>query len=460
MSASAEVAEHAGATRALAAYAAGLSFDDLPANVVELAKACLTDAVACAIYGSTKPWSRIVADYVEGMGASGPCFLPGALERPLPPAQAALCLGAFAHAFELDNLRKPGAGVHPGATVALPAMMVAQAVGANGRELIAAIVAGCEVMFRIGKASLHTPESIGFHAPGITGPFGAAAAAGRLLGLDAQQMTYAFGLCASMSGGILKFARSSQGGMVKRLHLGRAAEAGVTAAMLAAKGFEAPAEALEGPFGVLDVFCEKSDGALLTKGLGEAFEIETLCFKRYACHVTAQAPIQLLRQFMAEHGFRGEDIAALSLAVSDKVRSHHAEKRPTDLMLAQYSVPFSVAVAAFRDPDDPGSFSDDILADREIAGLAQLIALSASGAKGWGVAMDIRLRDGRAFSGSADSFLGCPETPFLVSDLEYKFQRLTVGHDRSSMAGLLHWLQNLENQTKMLERAEAEVLLA
>ncbi len=450
MSGSAEIAQHSGATRALAAYAAGLSFDILPANVVDLAQACLIDAVACAIHGSTKPWSRIVADYVEGMGASGPCLLPGALERGLPPAQAALCLGAFAHAFELDNLRKPGAGVHPGATVALPALMVAQSVNASGRDLVAAIVAGCEVMFRIGKASLHTPESIGFHAPGLTGPFGAAAATGRLLGLDTQQMTHAFGLCASMSGGILKFARASQGGMVKRLHLGRAAEAGVTAAMLASKGFEAPTEALEGPFGVLDIFCEKSDGALLTKGLGENFEIETLCLKRYACHVTAQAPIQLLRQLMSEHDFQGEDIAALSLAVSDKVRSHHAERRPMDLMLAQYSVPFAVAVAAFRDPDDPGSFSDDILTDSRIIALARSIELSASGAKGWGVSMHLRLQDGRTVSASAESFRGCPETPFAASDLEYKFRRLTAGSDPLEMARLLAWLGNVEKHSESL----------
>jgi 2-methylcitrate dehydratase PrpD len=444
MSASPEAAEHVNATRALAAYAAGLSFDGLPANVVELAKACLTDAVACAIYGSTKPWSRIVVDYVEGMGASGPSFLPGALEHPLPPAQAALCLGAFSHAFELDNLRKPGAGVHPGATVALPAMMVAQAVGASGRELIAAIVAGCEVMFRIGKASLHTPEAIGFHAPGITGPFGAAASAGRLLGLDTQQMTYAFGICASMSGGILKFARSGQGGMVKRLHLGRAAEAGVTAAMLAAKGFEAPAVALEGPFGVLDVFCNNSDGALLTKGLGEVFEIETLCIKRYACHVTAQAPIQVLRELMAQHGFLGEDIEDLSLAVSDKVLSHHAETRPNDLMLAQYSVPFSLAVAAFRDPENPSSFSDDILTDSRITGLARVTELSASGAKGWGTTLSLRLRDGRQISGSAEGFLGCPDTPFSIEDLKEKFHRLTAGFDTSRMLDLRDWLLNMD----------------
>jgi 2-methylcitrate dehydratase PrpD len=439
-----------GATRALAAYVPNVDYDSLPPHVVDLAKFCLIDSVACAVHGSAKTWSRIVEAYADGTSATGPCYLPGALARPMPPAQAALCLGAFAHAFELDCLRKPGAGVHPGATVALPALMMSQATDARGCDLIAAIVAGCEVMFRIGKATLHTPESIGFHAPGITGAFGAAAAAGRLLGLDPDRLANAFGLCASMSGGILKFARAGQGGMVKRLHLGRAAEAGITAAMLARAGFEAPMDVLEGSFGLLDVFCEKSDATLLTHGLGQTYEIETLCFKRYACHVTAQAPIQLLRDLMAKHAFQGGDIADLSFRVSEKILSHHSEREPADLTLAQYSMPFSVAVAAFRDPDDPDSFSDDILNDMPIKTLARSISLSGGQSKGWGAAMNVRLADGRSFSADADGFKGCPETPFSDADLEAKFRRLTKIQGEPYATRMLTWLSNAQGHASAI----------
>jgi len=182
---------HPPAARRLADYALSLRFEDLPPHAVQLAKHCLIDAVACALHGSAPPWSRIILQTVLANAGEGLCSFFGALPRPLPCAPAALCLGAFAHAFELDSLRKPGAGVHPGATVALPALAVAEASGASGRDLLAAIVAGCEVMFRIGDATLHSPESAGFHAPGLTGPFGAATAAGLLMGLDAAELTNA-----------------------------------------------------------------------------------------------------------------------------------------------------------------------------------------------------------------------------------------------------------------------------
>jgi 2-methylcitrate dehydratase PrpD len=157
----------------LAAYAAGLDYAHLRAPIVAAAKTCLIDAAACAIFGAGLPWSRAIADMIAASGTTGPCAVPG-FDHRLDPRQAALALGAFAHAFELDSLRKPGAGAHPGATVALPAFAMAQATGRSGRDLVAAIVAGCEVSFRVGAATLHTPELEGFHAPGIVGPFGAA----------------------------------------------------------------------------------------------------------------------------------------------------------------------------------------------------------------------------------------------------------------------------------------------
>ena len=181
---------------------------------------------------------------------------------------AALANGALAHAFELDSLTRPGAGAHPGATVLPPALAIAQERDSDGRALIAAFVAGNEVMIRIGRATGHTNEARGFHAPGTTGPFGAAVAAGHLLRLDPAAMTNALGIAGSLCGGLLEFARGD-GGMVKRLHLGRASEAGVLAASLAAGGFAGPRTVLEGEFGFLRVFCTKWDTAELTRGLGE-----------------------------------------------------------------------------------------------------------------------------------------------------------------------------------------------
>src|SRR5580692_12319807 len=208
----------------LAEFGAALRYEDLPASVVQQAKDCIIDTVAAGICGSALPWSRIVIDYAERTGPGGKCRIFGRGGPSVQAPAAALANGALAHAFELDALTRPGAGAHPGATVLPPALAVAQQQDSiSGKALIAAFVAGNEVMIRIGRATGHTNEARGFHAPGTTGPFGGAVAAGRLLRLDAKAMTNALGIAGSLCGGLLEFARGD-GGMVKRLHLGRASE--------------------------------------------------------------------------------------------------------------------------------------------------------------------------------------------------------------------------------------------
>jgi 2-methylcitrate dehydratase PrpD len=427
----------------LAAFTAELAYDDLPAEAILSAKVCLIDAVACAVFGAAFPWSHAVIDLIASSASTGNCSVPGFAMR-LDPRQAALAFGAFAHAFELDSLRKPGVGAHPGATVALPAFAMAQAERRSGRDLIAAIVAGCETSFRIGAATLHTPELDGFHAPGIVGPFGSAIAAGRLLELSAAQLAAALGIAGSCTGGLLAFASGGgSGGMVKRLHLGRAAESGVLAAMLAARGYEGPRTILDGRFGILDAFCSRSDPTLLTAQLGEFFEITRLCIKRYACHVTAQAPIELLRTMMVTHRFDAAEIAAIKMIVSAKVASHHNERRPADVMLGQYSVPFSLAVAAWRDPEDPAAFAANCVHDSAVLDLAARIELETGDAPGWGAHLSVALRDGRKLTGRSDTFRGCPETPMSIDDVAAKFRKLTG--DERRCAALLEALFDIEN---------------
>jgi 2-methylcitrate dehydratase PrpD len=449
-------AVHAGTTKGqlaadrLAEFAVGVRHAELPAIAIERARQCLVDAIGCAAFGRRFPWSRIVLDHVAANSAPGPCRIVGEGDLSLTPPHAALALGTLAHAFELDSLRKPGAGVHPGATVALPAFAVAQATGASGTELLQAIVAGCEVMFRIGAATLHTPETMGIHAPGLTGPFGAAVASGLLIGLTSSQLVNAMGIAGSFGGGLMAFAKAGQGGMVKRLHLGRAAEAGTVAASLAARGYEGPDTVLDGRFGLLDVFCERSDPTALTAGLGEVWESERLCLKRYACHVTAQAPVQFLRRQMAEHGFVGDDIEAMRVRGSAKLVSHHSQLAPADIAQAQYSVPFSLAIAAYADPENPESFDTAAIVDTRVRGLASRISTaerSDTTAKGWGADVQIRLKDGTMLNGTEETFRGCPETPFSDEELAAKFRRLTrdLGSAGTVLADRLSRVDTLES---------------
>jgi 2-methylcitrate dehydratase PrpD len=398
----------------LAEYAAALRYKDLPAAVVQQAKDCITDTAAAAICGSTLPWSRIVIDYAERTGPGGKSHILGRGSAVQAPA-AALANGALAHAFELDSLTRPGAGAHPGATVLPPALATAQEKGADGRALIAAFVAGNEVMIRIGRATGHTNEARGFHAPGTTGPFGAAVAAGHLLGLDAGAMTNALGIAGSLAGGLLEFARGD-GGMVKRLHLGRASEAGVLAANLAAGGFTGPRTILEGQFGFLRVFCTAWDEAELTRGLGEEFVVTSTVLKRYPCHATAHPAVKAVRDLQAEHGFAVAEVEAITVTASERVVERHNILDPADLMLAQYSIPFSVALALCREARDPEAWDESALADPQIRSLCRRVGLVRGEDPN---TVTIALADGRRLE-------RCAETGMLEEgELADKFQRLT-----------------------------------
>jgi len=136
-------------------------------------------------------------------------------------------------------------------------------------------------------------------------------------------------------------------------------------------------------------------------------------------------PVQLLRSLIDVHGFSGSDIRTVTIEVSNKVVSHHGERAPSDIMQAQYSVPFCVAIAAYHDPLDPGVFTDRILHDARVRDLTERIRLSASEAiSGWGARVSVGLNDGRTLGGQIDTWLGCPETPLATEQLRVKFDRL------------------------------------
>src|SRR3954449_11416353 len=364
----------------LAEYAAALRYEDLPMEVIACAGDAIIDTAAAAIQGSALPWSRIVIAYAERTGPGGKSRILGQGDQVQAPA-AALANGALAHAFELDSLTRPGAGAHPGATVFPPALAVAQQEGRGGKALIAAFVAANEVMIRIGRATGHTNEARGFHAPGTTGPFGAAVASGHLLGLDARQMTNAIGIAGSLAGGLLEFARGD-GGTVKRLHLGRASEAGVLAASLAAAGFSGPRTVIEGEFGFLRVFCTEFDEAQLTRGLGEDYVTLSTVLKRYPVHATAHAAVRAVRDLQEEHHFSGNQIEAITVTGTPRMVERHNILEPADLMLAQYSIPFCVALALYREARDPESYVESALADPAIQALTRKVRLVSEPAGG------------------------------------------------------------------------------
>jgi 2-methylcitrate dehydratase PrpD len=417
------------ATQRLARFAVDLSYGKIPKEVVERSKACILDTLAVSLYGSTKPWSRTVSGFVRDSGLRGRSTVLGE-DFSAQPAQATLANGVMAHAFELDNVRQPGAGVHPGATAFLPAFAMAEDKQADGKSLLTAFVASCEVMSRIGVAAGNSLERRGFHAPGLTGTFGAAVAAGRLLGLNERKMVNALGIAGSYSGGLIEFSRCQEGAMIKRLHLGKAGEGGVTAALLASRGFAGPESILEGKFGFCQTFSDSPKLSYLTHRLGRAFETLNIGIKRCACHINAHAPIEALQMLRTEIGFNPEEVRAIVVSGIEKLVTHHAIYQPKDLMMAQYSIPFCVALSLYADPTDPESFNEDKLKDKNILAMMRKVRLKVDREieeKGWDRAarVSVALANQRRLSKLVIHFKGTPRNPMSQLDVEDKARKLT-----------------------------------
>ena len=260
-------------------------------------------------------------------------------------------------------------------------------------------------------------------------------------------MTNALGIAGSLASGLLEFARAGNGGMVKRLHLGRASEGGVLAASLAHDGFTAPDTVLEGPFGFLQVFCREWDFSELTKGLGEYWATTSIALKRYPCHVNAHAAVKALSQLQAEHGFTGGDVEAITISGTERMATLHNIPEPADLMMAQYSVPFCAALALYRDPRNPESFADGALDDPQIRALTRRVTmLAAPPASGHGASateVTVDLKGGRRLTNSAEDGL------LDAADLGDKFTRLTRAALGDRAGPLFERLQRLEHEDSL-----------
>jgi 2-methylcitrate dehydratase PrpD len=263
-------------------------------------------------------------------------------------------------------------------------------------------------------------------------------------------MTNALGIAGSLSCGLLEFARSGSGAMVKRLHLGRAAESGVLAASLAADGFTGPASVIEGDFGFLHVFCREWDMAEVTRGLGTDYMTFTILMKRFACHISAHTSVQAIEELRAEHKYSGADVASIAITGNEKMAKINNIPSPTDVMMAQYSIPFSVALAHYRNPRDPRSFDAAAVSDPDIRSLCSRITITrAEGRHDHATltsTVTVTLKDGRVLTRKVVDFPGTPESPLDQAALREKFLILTRHCANDAMTRLFERILHLEDE--------------
>ncbi len=439
-----------GQTKQLAQYAVRLRYEEIPADVLQRTKDCIADTVGVILFGAQFPWSQMIIAQARRMGAGKCAILSTGASVPAPAA--ALAHGAMTHAFEQDNLTFPDSGAHPGAALVTSGLAVSQEHGSSGRELLTAFVAGAEVMIRTGRATKRTNEARGFHAPGTLGPFGAAVVSGKLMNFDEQKMTNALGIAASTSAGLLEFSHSGDGAMVKRLHLGRAAESGVLAASLAGDGFTGPSTAIEGGAGFLKAFCNQSDPAELTRALGETYLTRTILMKRFACHITAHTSVEAILDLRTQHKFSGGDVASVQITGSRRMATTNNIPAPADIMLAQFSVPFCVALALYRNPVDPYSFDEASPRDPAIMAMASRVKISAVPGQDdddISSTVTVTLKDGRVLTQHVTEFLGTPGRPLTGDNMREKFLLLTQKYPRKQMEQIYERVQNIEAEPNL-----------
>ena len=410
-----------GVTRTLARYLVESRYADIPAPVRHEAARALLNCVGCAIGSSRHETVEIALAALREFSGPPQAGILGRGER-LDILNAALINGISTHVLDFDDTH--ARAVHPSAPV-LPAILaLAEWRHISGAEFVHAFVLGVEAECRIGLSVFPEHYNVGWHITGTAGVFGAAAAAGKLLGLNEQQMTWALGIAATQSAGL----REMFGSMCKSFHPGRAAQNGLTAALLAASNFTSSERAIEAPRGFAHVLSTKFDPAVITEGLGARFELSSNMYKPYACGLVVHAAIDGCIQLRNEHGIQPKAIESIDLKVCPIVLELTAKTKPQSGLEGKFSIYHAAAAAVIFGAAGEAQFSDACVLDPQVIALRERVtAVPDDKLRKLEAHVSIRLKDGRTHFRHVEHALGSLQRPMSDADLEAKFRGLTDG---------------------------------
>jgi 2-methylcitrate dehydratase PrpD len=421
-------------TAALAERYATLSFDELPGPVVDRSHAAVLDFLGCMVAGSQLPSATAVDGLTPQLGGSGDSMT--VTGGRVLPQWASLVNAVCAHGVELDDTDN-SASLHPGNVVIPAVLAVAESIGATGAQATTAIVAGYDAMIRIGRAA--TPQAQyerGFHPTATCGVFGAAVAAGSLLGLGPQEMSWALGIAGSFASGSIEYL--DNGAWTKPLQVGSAVQAGVLAAMFASRGYVGPDTILEGRFGFLHAYAGGSEDRKLAEGLAEPFAILGVSVKAFACCRYCQAPIDGLLQLVDRDGITPDMVAAIDVGLVSAGHPIVAEPRevklnPRNRVDAQFSLPYAMAVALAHRSASLSDFGNAALEDPDVRKLMPLVSahvedqLDAMYPQTWPARVTVRFSGGGAAEILLTDCRGDPSRPLTWPQLRQKFTQLSQG---------------------------------
>ena len=405
----------------VAAFVAGSDFEKLPPEVVDAAKAAFLDCVGVALAGSAEESARICGALARRESGAAEAAVIGQGFR-TSATFAALCNGTSAHALDYDHsylMGQPTAGLIPAV------LTMGEASGSSGRDVLAAYVAGFELVSRLARSMPQLSTHGHWHATSSFGTVGAAACCGRLAGLDAAGMRNALGIAASMASGMVwNFAT-----MTKPLHAGLAAQNGVLAARLAGQGFTSSPAVLEEGKGLFDCFGRGLEcDATPFESLGRTFDLAAIgvSVKPYPCGGLTHSAVDAVLELRQE-GLRADQVDSMRVGVTSQVFDRIMNAPPANGIESKFSMPYILARVLADGALVLDTFTDDAAADPAIRRLAESIVMeldaglveTADGARPADVT--VRLKDGGELRRRVDHSRGRPEKPLTPAELREKF---------------------------------------
>jgi 2-methylcitrate dehydratase PrpD len=410
-------------TPALAGLAQFVITCSPPAEARRRAAIAFLDTIGVMLAGAVEPASRSVQAVVAA-GSSGRCLVAGTRVRADAPA-AALANGTAAHALDFDDMCFVSLA-HPSAPLVPAALAAAELVRASGRHVLDAYVAGFELEARLGQTMNPRHYQRGWHCTSTLGTLGAAAAASRVMGLDADSCRHALGIAASQASGL----KENFGTMVKPLHAGLAARNGVLAAQLAANGLTASDAAVDGPQGLLHAMdSERRDLPTLSADLGRRWEIVDtgIAVKLYPSCAATHPPLDAILDLRREHDLSADAIERIDIDVDAITPTVLIHDEPASGLEGKFSLPYCAAAAVVFGHVAIETFEATILGDPRVRAMMRRVRMQVDPALGAAAPpltqarVRLTLRDGRTLTRQANGARGYPDRPASDAELDAKF---------------------------------------
>ncbi|HSR10762.1 MAG TPA: MmgE/PrpD family protein [Thermodesulfobacteriota bacterium] len=409
-------------TETLARYAVETSYRSLPKEVVHQGKRCFLDLMGCALGGSRQPLAKILLKTVKDFGGKPQATVWGHGFK-TSVANAALVNGAMSHALDFDDTHAPGVG-HPSAPLLPAVLAVAEWKGLSGKAALEAFLLGFEVETRIGMAMGPAHYDRGWHATSTFGRFGAAIAAGKLLGLSVDQMKMAIGLAGTQSCGL----RIVFGTMTKPFHPGKAAYDGVLAAVLAQQGFTCAPDIIEGKKGYFEVLGEKSSLEMMVKGLGKKYEVLKNTFKPYAACLLTHPTINAVIDMRNQYGLTPEMVQEISCEVGKFCLDAAGQVEPKTGLAGKFSTYYVAALALAEGAAGEDLFTDKRVLDPKMVALRKKVKARVSPSfTDTSARVTITDKSGKKYQMVVTTPKGDPRNPPTDEELEGKFRSLVPG---------------------------------